>query len=174
MRLMVAALLPAAVLACAQAFAQSPQTSDEIVDFFTGPGGSRGVCIGTEEECRNRPEAPLRAGLDMLIHFELDSAELSADAQARLGEFARALRDSRLRPRNFVVEGHTDALGTAEYNLQLSERRANAVVSFLVANGVEPSRISAVGKGMSEPRVEDPLDPVNRRVEMRLAEEQLP
>lgn len=171
MRIVVSALLLSAALASTQAFAQTAHSSDEIVNFFAESidlGTTRGICVGTEEECANRDEAAPRAGLDMLVNFELDSAELTADARAQLAEFARALRDNRLKAHSFVIEGHTDARGSGQYNLGLSERRANSVASFLLANGIEPARLTAVGKGMDSPRVDDPFDAVNRRVEMRV------
>jgi outer membrane protein OmpA-like peptidoglycan-associated protein len=67
-----------------------------------------------------------------------------------------------------VVEGHTDARGTDNYNDKLADERADAVANFLVAQGVSSDRMTALGLGESAPRVPDPYDPVNRRVEMRL------
>ena len=64
------------------------------------------------------------------------------------------------------VEGHTDAVGTPEYNLSLSKRRALSVAEYLVDHrGIAPDRFVLVGKGMSEPMVEDGSDPRNRRVQ---------
>ena len=74
----------------------------------------------------------------------------------------------RLASARFVVEGYTDARGTEAYNLGLSERRAQAVTDFLFERGVAMDKVTAVGKGMSNPRVPDPMDPVNRRVEMKI------
>lgn len=54
----------------------------------------------------------MKTGLDMLINFGLDSAELDATARAELDEFAKALKDNRLSTFSFVVEGYTDATGT--------------------------------------------------------------
>jgi OmpA-OmpF porin, OOP family len=171
MRLASCALAFAAAFAAAGVHAQPTRSAEDIVEFFSKPtylGEPRGICIGTEEECRAKAPPPPRPGLDLYINFELDSAELTQDARTKLAEFAEALKDGRLASRSFVVEGFTDATGTAAYNLTLSERRAQSVTDFLVANGVEPSRIRAVGKGQSEPRVPDPYDPINRRVEMRI------
>jgi outer membrane protein OmpA-like peptidoglycan-associated protein len=50
-----------------------------------------------------------------------------------------------------IVQGHTDATGSEEHNFALSERRAEAVRGVLISNGVEPSRISAVGHGENDP-----------------------
>jgi OOP family OmpA-OmpF porin len=74
-----------------------------------------------------------------------------------------------------TITGHTDRLGTDSYNLKLSQRRAEAVKSYLVGKGVEARRLVAVGKGESSPVVQcndkdrqkliDCLEP-NRRVEV--------
>lgn len=171
MRVVVSAVIFAATLVSAGAQAQSAQTSDDIVKFFASAanlGASRGICVGTEDECRSKSEAPVKTGLDMLINFNLDSADLTEEARAKLSEFAKALKDNRLKSHSFIVEGYTDASGSATYNVGLSQRRAQSVTAFLLSNGVEPSRIKALGKGESDPRVSDPYDPVNRRVEMRI------
>ncbi len=171
MRFVVSAMLLSGLLGASPVLAQTSRSAEDIVTYFADSielGATRGICVGTEEECANRTAAVPRAGLDMLINFDLDSSELSPEARAQLAEFARALRDNRLRAHNFVVEGHTDARGSDSYNIGLSERRANAVASFLLAHGIETTRITAVGLGKANPRVDDPLDPINRRVEMRL------
>jgi outer membrane protein OmpA-like peptidoglycan-associated protein len=153
------------------ASAQSPQSSEDIVQFFAKEanlGSNRGICVGTEEECASAPTAPAATGLDTMVNFNLDSADLTTDARAKLEEFAKALKDNRLKSHNFVVEGYTDAIGSSGYNQRLSERRAQSVADFLVASGIGVERISAVGKGESNPRVPDPYDPTNRRVEMKI------
>lgn len=154
----------------AQPAAADPELkADDIVSFFAKEaklGTARGLCIGTAQECENGARKP--AGLDMLINFDLDSAELTPQARQNLDEFAKALNNDQLSAARFVVEGYTDARGTEGYNLGLSERRAQAVTGFLLERGVAIEKVRAVGKGMSNPRVPDPLDPVNRRVEMKI------
>ena len=135
-------------------------------------GKSRGICVGTEEECKSKTKAKDAPGekssLDMLINFSLDSATLDTTARAELDEFAKALKDSRLSTFSFVVEGYTDATGTVHYNEGLSQRRAKSVAAFLTASVVEAGRINAIGMGEKNPRSPNPYDPVNRRVEMRI------
>jgi OOP family OmpA-OmpF porin len=84
--------------------------------------------------------------------FEFDQADLRSP-QPKLDEIARALQDNPQFDR-VTIEGHTDRLGSEAYNLELSRRRANAVKDYLVARGVEPRRLVAIGKGESEPIVE--------------------
>jgi outer membrane protein OmpA-like peptidoglycan-associated protein len=174
LKMTVAKALAAAVIGIGlvgiQSAAADPSVkADDIVEFFTNSaklGAARGLCIGTAQECDKT--APKPAGLDMMINFDLDSANLTSEAQQNLDEFAKALHSNQLASARFVVEGYTDARGSDAYNLGLSERRAQAVTSFLFERGVAASKVTAVGKGKANPRVPDPLDPVNRRVEMKI------
>ena len=132
MQVAASILLSATLIASTGAYAQGAQTSEDIVKFFesdAGLGATRGICIGTEEQCGAKNQAAAPAGLDMLVNFELNSAELTPDARAMLNEFVKALKDERLRQRRFVVEGHTDASGSETYNSGLSERRAHSVTA---------------------------------------------
>ncbi|MDX8507932.1 OmpA family protein [Mesorhizobium captivum] len=177
MRLASSAFALAAVLFSTHVSADPLQKSEDIVKFFTGAGNlgaSRGICVGTEEECKSKNDknaGPSKTGLDMMINFGLDSAQLDQTARTELDEFAKALRDNRLSTFSFVVEGHTDASGSTRYNQDLSQRRAQSVAAFLTANGVQAARLEAIGLGKSHPRVANPYDPVNRRVEMRIRTE---
>ena len=174
MRLASSAFVLAAVLFSTHVSADPLQKSEDIVKFFTGQGGlgaSRGICVGTEEECKSKNDknaGPTKTLLDIMINFALDSAQLDQTARAELDEFAKALKDNRLSTFSFVVEGHTDASGPDAYNQNLSQRRAQSVAAFLTANGVQAGRLEAIGMGKSHPRVANPYDAVNRRVEMRI------
>jgi OOP family OmpA-OmpF porin len=64
-----------------------------------------------------------------------------------------------------TIEGHTDAYGSAEYNLELSRRRAVSVMRYLVGHGIDASRLVAVGKGKTSPMTANPFDGRNRRVQ---------
>ncbi|MFC3174583.1 OmpA family protein [Novosphingobium bradum] len=115
-----------------------------------------------------RAHAPsaTRQSLDMRLSFELNSAELTPAAREQANVFAKVLRESPAAGR-FVIEGHTDSIGSAASNLQLSRRRAESVVAWLAGQGVSRDRLSAVGYGFRHPR--DGLaasDPRNRRVEI--------
>jgi outer membrane protein OmpA-like peptidoglycan-associated protein len=72
----------------------------------------------------------------------------------------------------FVVEGHTDSVGSEKFNQSLSEQRASSIVSYMVDNGVDASRLKSVGYGESSPIVSgETKDDMaqNRRVEIKLA-----
>lgn len=148
--------------------AEQAFTKDQIVSFFVKSadlGVARGICIGTADECKPNVEP---AGFDMLVNFDLNSADLTDEAKENLEIFAGALSDDRLDAARFLVEGHTDATGSENYNATLSERRAASVVSFLLERGIKEEKLVAVGKGESSPRVAEPNSPENRRVEMRI------
>ncbi|KQT57501.1 MULTISPECIES: OmpA family protein [unclassified Aureimonas] len=129
-------------------------------------GLAGGLCIGASPDCIEKLTAP--EGFDLLVAFDLDSATLTPASRESLKAFAATLADERLATASFVVEGHSDARGGAAYNQSLSERRAKAVRDFLLECGVAPDKLGVAGLGESDPRVSDPLDPANRRVEMRI------
>ncbi len=108
---------------------------------------------------------------DLLITFDFDSATLTPQARENLDAFVAALQSQALQPHRFAVDGHTDAKGSDNYNQRLSERRAVAVVDYLVAHGVDLARLDAHGYGETRPRnAADPEAPENRRVETRLVQ----
>ncbi len=101
------------------------------------------------------------------ILFDIDSAAIRASLQADLRALARNLQQY---PDTTVdVIGHTDNTGSAEYNQDLSARRAQAVAGVLLEQGVAPVRVRSFGRGESEP-VASNLTPEgrqqNRRVEV--------
>lgn len=109
-------------------------------------------------------------GLDMLITFAMGSAELSEQGKAEARAFAAAMKAPALAAMAFKVDGHTDAIGNREYNLDLSKRRAQAVTDYLVAQGVEPRRVEPQGFGFDRPRPGTaPRAAINRRVEFSRA-----
>lgn len=103
--------------------------------------------------------------IDLNIQFDFDSARLRPESLELVDRLAAALMSERLRDQRFGIEGHTDAKGRADYNQQLSARRADAVRRQLTQNGVSPARLVTTGKGAAEPlNAQDPLAPENRRV----------
>jgi len=106
--------------------------------------------------------------LGFRISFGFNSAVVPEDALAYIDAVGAAmLQEPSL---SVVVEGHTDAVGSDAYNRKLSERRADAVKSYLVqAHGIEAGRIRARGKGEGEPLSQDPNDGLNRRVQFQRA-----
>jgi outer membrane protein OmpA-like peptidoglycan-associated protein len=106
-----------------------------------------------------------KPSLSLLIQFDFNSAKVKPESQQALSNLAQALQSKELVDAKFAVEGHTDAKGRADYNLKLSQQRADAVRAFLASNGVVDARLQAVGKGSSElANSADPLAAENRRV----------
>jgi outer membrane protein OmpA-like peptidoglycan-associated protein len=81
--------------------------------------------------------------------FSSGRAELHPGANGHLARLVTFL--NRYPDRTVVIEGYTDNLGTADYNQGLSERRAGAVKSYLLEQGVSPMRLTSTGKGESDP-----------------------
>jgi outer membrane protein OmpA-like peptidoglycan-associated protein len=103
------------------------------------------------------------AAVGMRINFAFNSAILPESAHAMIDVVAQVMKESPdIKVR---VEGHTDAIGSASYNNALSERRALSVGEYLVKEGIDPSRLELIGKGMSDPLTANPNDPNNRRVQ---------
>ena len=118
---------------------------------------------------REAAAAPARApSLNFPVQFEFGSADLTAQARTVLNELGAALSSSELTPYRFKLVGHTDAVGSDEYNLDLSKRRALAVEQYLKDKfGIEPSRVTALGVGKAQPfNAQNPFDSINRRVEI--------
>ena len=103
------------------------------------------------------------------VEFNHDSASLTQNARLQLDQLAQALASKNLNEYTFRIIGHTDATGSDEYNMGLSERRAFSVVKYLNdIHRVSGDRLYAAGKGETE--LADPDNPgsgVNRRVEVR-------
>ena len=102
--------------------------------------------------------------------FIQGKADLSESAKFVLHDLAKVMqKNPQLRLR---LEGHTSAEGDAAFNQKLSEARAQAAVDFLVSHeGIDASRLEAVGKGSSELKnTDDPKAPENRRTEFIVLE----
>ena len=85
------------------------------------------------------------------VFFGYDRYDLTSAARATLERQAEWLQ--RYPNRRLVIEGHADERGTREYNIALGERRAATVRSYLVAQGVSPSRLSTISYGKEQPAV---------------------
>ena len=109
--------------------------------------------------------------LDDDVLFEVDRSELKPGAITQLQRVAEVV--NREEGRAVRIEGHTVSTGTDAYNLDLSERRAQAVANALRGAGVEPSRITTAGLGETMPVAANTSDAgrqQNRRVEIILVE----
>jgi len=112
------------------------------------------------------PVANQPANASLLITFNTNSADLTYGAKQALDKVGRALNMDKLAEFSFVIEGHTDLSGSYQLNQRLSKARAETVMHYLVSvHGIEPSRLTASGKGYTElMNKNNPLAPENRRV----------
>jgi OOP family OmpA-OmpF porin len=108
------------------------------------------------------------AQITLAVHFRLNSARIDPRSYRAIGLMADALYHPALYGYCFLIVGHTDVTGRREYNLRLSERRAQAIRNALINPfGISPQRIDEVGLGeeqLLDPR--HPKSPENRRVQL--------
>ena len=124
----------AAEAAALEAEAAAKKSADELARLASVKQEERGMVIT----------------LSGSVLFASDKSELLPAAQRRLSDVAKALNEGNPNAQ-LVVEGHTDAKGSETYNLDLSARRAEAVRSYLVSQGVDQNRIRSQGLGFTRP-----------------------
>lgn len=103
------------------------------------------------------------------IFFDIDKATLQPESYPELNRIASLLKERQTM--RIEIAGHTDSTGPDRYNLQLSERRAKAVVTYLVRQGINSNRISVVFFGESKPIAPNTTEvgrQRNRRVEFKI------
>jgi peptidoglycan-associated lipoprotein len=121
------------------------------------------------------PAPPVDEKNDLVtVHFDVDKASLNSTAKKELKQNASWLRQKPHAKVTVKVEGHCDERGSAEYNLKLGEKRAEAVKHYLVSHGIRSKRLTVESLGKDRP-----LDPghdeeawaKNRRASFRLTGE---
>jgi peptidoglycan-associated lipoprotein len=152
-------------------------------DNECGPGGSckAGSCTkgkkcsadkdcADDEDCTNgfcqkQNHNGNQSGLCTLptVYFGYDDSGIQASERDRLDAGAQCIE--KTKGRQVLLFGHTDSSGTEEYNIALSERRAQAVADYLSRLGTDPARMNVVPKGETEPTGQG--DDKDRRVEMQ-------
>ena len=144
----------------------TPSAADMVEQLKTQPPRTRSLRnLTVEAAAADAATPPSRPSLSLLIQFDFNSARVKPESQQALSNLAQALQSKELADSKFAVEGHTDAKGRADYNLKLSQQRADAVRAFLASNGVADARLVALGKGSGElANPADPLAAENRRV----------
>ena len=128
----------------------------------TSAGGASSIgSIRTPDE--------LLAKVGSTVYFDYDQSSLTSEAQAPLDRQAAFLKASPSF--RIIIEGHCDERGTREYNLALGDRRASAVRDYLVAKGINASRLSTISYGKERPSVggsNDTSYALNRRSVSRI------
>ncbi len=184
-RLALALAFSVSAFAAVPAMAQSHLSDTQILDSLQGFTDSAPVITAAEMRQRvqdhiarhpgedlTRPNLALELDklpqINVQIQFRLNSAIIEPKSYATLGSIADALHNPILHGYKFIVTGNTDVTGPRDYNLKLSQARADAVVNALVTVfNVNPSRLESVGLGeevLIDPK--KPTDAVNRRVQI--------
>jgi outer membrane protein OmpA-like peptidoglycan-associated protein len=145
-------------------------------------GGAAGAIIGhqmdqqAKELQQNIPGATVaRIGEGIAVTFasgllyDFDSDVVRAEAAQNLRSLSASL--AKYPNTDLLIVGHTDAVGTGEYNQALSQRRATAAANYLASQGVSAARLQAVGRGETEPLATNDTEAgrqSNRRVEIAI------
>lgn len=200
MRTLLAPIIVAPlILGGMPAFAQGNPSASQIINSLKPSGnlvmgGTRGIRLAPSDNASaapapaaspaqqprvasNKPVAvpasPAPASgpaVNLTVNFATGSADLTPDAIKTLDQLGQALSSKELAGFKFRIEGHTDTVGTREYNKVLSERRAEAVVDYLASNfHVDRSRVQAIGMGEDDllvPTPDQTAEPRNRRVQV--------
>jgi outer membrane protein OmpA-like peptidoglycan-associated protein len=134
-------------------------------------GGGVGVAKVSPVAAASVELAPARSqpeSIALPVQFAFDSADILPRARAQLDAVAEGIK-MLPESQRVLIEGHTDALGTQQYNLQLSRKRAESVKRYLVTeHGLDAQRLKTIGFGEDRPiDGEDASKPENRRVQFR-------
>ncbi len=155
--------------------------ADEILAgaaIGAGIGAGVGAYMDRQEERLARIPGTTVERVDddmLLVHFDsdllfgFDSSELSGTSRTTLEQAAQVIAEYKKTA--VVAQGHTDSSGSDSYNQRLSERRAERVKSYLVAQGIDAARIVALGYGESHPIASNDTEAgraKNRRVDLLL------
>jgi OOP family OmpA-OmpF porin len=150
---------------------QAGRAADLNVDALRRDVEKRIQVEGTENAASPPPALQALATMPNLtveIQFDFDSDWIRPASWETVGVIADALHHPLLLGYKFIVVGHTDAKGSRDYNLKLSQRRADAVREMLISTfRIEPDRLIAVGLG--EEQLQDMKNPeagANRRVQL--------
>jgi OOP family OmpA-OmpF porin len=133
--------------------------------------------VDSQDQCPNTPDGATvddrgcALGIVLRnVRFELNSGDLTAESMATLDQVAASLK-AREDITSVAVIGHTDSTGEASYNQGLSEKRAKAVMDYLISQGVDSNVLSSKGMGETDPVADNKTSEgraENRRVELKL------
>lgn len=142
-----------AFLACLGLLAACTSSREETVDVA---GSGQGADAAGQQQVAVSPIAPgteedFSVNVGDRVFFPFDRSDLSPESRSTLDRQAAWLR--QYPNLDVLIEGHADERGTREYNLALGERRANSVRNYLIASGVDASRLSTISYGKERPAV---------------------
>lgn len=162
-------VLSSLILAASVACSKPQQPTPELTEPAPAPAPVPPPAPAEVATPAPAPEAPPAPELTLeTVFFDFDSYALTGGAQDTLRKVATALKANQAV--KVQVEGHTDERGSNEYNLALGERRAKAVMDFLVAEGVPSADLSTISYGEERPAAQGADESAwskNRRGEFR-------
>ena len=142
----------AAASASSNTSTSSNNASESSSSASSGTSASASASAGGSSSIGSiRSPDELLAKVGSTVYFDYDQSTLTDEAQATLDKQAAFLRASPSF--RITIEGHCDERGTREYNLALGDRRASAVRDYLVAKGINASRLSTISYGKERPSV---------------------
>ncbi len=124
---------------------------------------------GTGTQITEQPDGSLKVNIPSQVTFDTDSATIKPTFRSVLDQVSQTL--SQHQDVSATVVGHTDSTGNPNYNMQLSQRRAQSVAGYLGDRGVSRTRLSAEGRGQTQPVADNGTEAgraQNRRVEIFL------
>lgn len=169
----VEVFLAGAAIAQGPVFRQHELTEEKLIETLAPRDAgirTRSLRVGPATPTGQSASAsPIDHSANVLITFRTGSADVTDEAREALDTIGRALASEQLSGLRFEIDGHADPRGGADYNLRLSQARAESVVEYLVRNHqVSRDRLTAVGKGYSELlNTANPIAEENRRVTVR-------
>ena len=168
------AVIGLGLVATTTGYAADPSVDDLIKALTPTPGLTRGskpvVPAAGQAAPKAIASAAPAASASLTLTFETGSAVLTQAATKSLDKLGAALTSTQLSTYKFLIEGHTDTVGAADTNLQLSQHRAESVAAYVEQKfNIPASRIQTVGRGQQDLAV--PTGPGvpeqrNRRVEI--------
>ena len=128
---------------------KSSSSSTSVASGASGASGASSGSASAESDVQSADNMLAKVG--STVYFDYDESSLTVEAQATLDRQAAFLKaNPSIR---IVIEGHCDERGTREYNLALGDRRASAASDYLVAKGVNASRLTTISFGKERPAV---------------------
>ena len=131
---------------------------------------SRALFPPPPDGMRGLPVPGTKAAVALNVLFDFDSARILDQYHTDLNQLGRVLTQPQYRDYLIEIEGHTDSVGSPDYNVELSRQRASSIQRYLVRNfAISPERLIVKGYGESRPRVANDNEAgrrINRRVEV--------
>ena len=146
MKKQLTTLVIAGLVASTSAMAQLEGLVDRQGEFVRDRQGECVLTLDGTAGCGTRSMS-----LSADAFFDFDKSVLKAAGKEKLNELAADIKNAGAKVKSINLAGYTDGIGSQQYNLGLSQRRAKSVEAYLVANGVNPAIITTEGFGKENP-----------------------